>query len=981
MMLRCALLTLFVPRLRGDDVVLPHCSYQKCPFCFFPAKAVSNLTILGSDGLSYSVPLRVARADFSWDTGSMLGQILGILVKEILGFDVEYVSCTDTVMCHLAMLNCGGWSDSECTHGPDPAETVKGSKEVLPDIFVAPEMWPASLDYDSMGLDKQTWATRETITIGSTGFTAIDGVCIFAEAESAAWSQSEVVLTNFPAYTSDAALQFLVAPEHFILQGIVPETDGCPGNGVVFETSVQLSMDALAAEGFVCQDSWWLSPACAALNNNNTNNNNSNNNSSNRSSWRNSCIAVLDADWGLTFSELYIAMANSSILVAKVILGYDLFYQILNSGIKNTTFLSWSTDTAFSGQVRVAMRQDVRPERQLISKMAWEPIMSASPKLRILLAQFYARGNVMSSIIAAVIKAKVEGHGPDEIAAPGFYQKVGCDWLRGHAEVWQKWLPNPDTCLTGEAFDAARLVCSPCPEGTAFTRPRGVGTCVNCSAGHYGPSTGTTSCLECPAGFFQPRTGHSACLACPLSTYQDVPGQVDCKPCLGSFTTALRAANSKLDCSCPPGTFLEPLDAACHPCLEGMSCPGREAMPLQQAGYWIEVLDSSAQDFSVFRCRDEQECPAGSAGNCPDGRVGRACNSCKKHYHQHINGQCVECDGTFMVPLIVSAVGSALLAALFTILTKDFSRQHLTYLTVLMTGGQLVTALQTLSAFGQRRDLSYPDSVQLILQIIEVLSFNFVSLKVSCVVEVSPMIRLFMQLVTYPLFAILLLVGFLVSKNNARTVPWEALYNLNGATLFIMFISLSIACVRPLQCVSNPNGKMSMLADPGIVCWESGEHLILTTMSIIGVFVYPISILSMTCWVTWKYPSRVASGRGLRLNLKYHFLFGRFRSERYYFGSIYLLRNLVVALVPVVFADFVGLQLLVLTATVLMACMLQAVSVQPFRPRYQFLAYSPVHRLRRDAAVRRQRLDWPGSCGYNYFHDHWSGCCNIPCYL
>lgn len=69
----------------------------------------------------------------------------------------------------------------------------------------------------------------------------------------------------------------------------------------------------------------------------------------------------------------------------------------------------------------------------------------------------------------------------------------------------------------------------------------------------------------------------------------------------------------------------------------------------------------------------------------------------------------------------------------------------------------------------------------------------------------------------------------------------------------------------------------------------------------------PVFVLRM-------YPSRINSGAGLKLVRRHGFLFQRFTRECYFYGTLLLLRNIIVSLVPVAFAAVPEVQMVIMGA-------------------------------------------------------------------
>lgn len=52
-----------------------------------------------------------------------------------------------------------------------------------------------------------------------------------------------------------------------------------------------------------------------------------------------------------------------------------------------------------------------------------------------------------------------------------------------------------------------------------------------------------------------------------------------------------------------------------------------------------------------------------------------------------------------------------------------------------------------------------------------------------------------------------------------------------------------------------------MLSNPGVICFDSGEHFVMLFLCILGILCYPMTIISWATYTTCSYPSRITSGR------------------------------------------------------------------------------------------------------------------------
>jgi len=212
-----------------------------------------------------------------------------------------------------------------------------------------------------------------------------------------------------------------------------------------------------------------------------------------------------------------------------------------------------------------------------------------------------------------------------------------------------------------------------------------------------------------------------------------------------------------------------------------------------------------------------------------------------------------------------------------------------------------------------------------LFRLFSLFEINVDLINVSCFMSAdSAAIKFVWQIASYPIVALITLCVFGLLSLSKRAVPVNHIVNLNGTILFGFFISITLAMLMPFQCVENPNGKYSILSRPGIVCWDSDAHLHLILLSILGMLMYPVTILAVAGYATWAYKNSSSPAKALELQLRHRYLFGRFQRDKYYYGIIFLFRNLLIALVPIVFASVTWLQLVCMCGVVLTGAAIQS---------------------------------------------------------
>jgi hypothetical protein len=251
---------------------------------------------------------------------------------------------------------------------------------------------------------------------------------------------------------------------------------------------------------------------------------------------------------------------------------------------------------------------------------------------------------------------------------------------------------------------------------------------------------------------------------------------------------------------------------------------------------------------------------------------------------------------------------------------SDPSKQHLTSLTSALAIGQLVGAVQILGVFSELA-VDWEEPIASFLNFVKLFAFNLDVIKIQCFVQKDdPVSNFIVALLPLPIFMLALgCLTYMMKVAGKKGLSLDRYLNSIGLVSLVVFISITIATLRPLHCVQNPNGTSSMASNPAVVCWETAEHNWLMVLAIIGCLAYPIAILGTIVHVTLRYPHLIGSGRGLVILERYRFLFQRFSPACYFWGVFYLLRNLLISLIPVLFPESAIWQVFFISVCILAA--------------------------------------------------------------
>eukprot|EP00931_Biecheleriopsis_adriatica_P064365 TRINITY_DN39160_c0_g1_i1.p1 TRINITY_DN39160_c0_g1~~TRINITY_DN39160_c0_g1_i1.p1 ORF type:complete len:1422 (+),score=258.12 TRINITY_DN39160_c0_g1_i1:115-4380(+) len=476
-------------------------------------------------------------------------------------------------------------------------------------------------------------------------------------------------------------------------------------------------------------------------------------------------------------------------------------------------------------------------------------------------------------------------------------------------------------CPTGTVYKYATRQCQGCEGNFVFVEAvngclckagyyKNGSSCEACHEGTMSDNPGTLQCSSCTKGFYQDERGTTTCKRCEKGSHMASEKASACVPCGKNQVTLESGADSSALCLCAEGSFMKPSAGACVACPEGLECPAGLGEPLQLPGFFAEVIDKEARDYRVWSCRDKSECSSQAVGSCPGGRQGRACNNCMDGYKPLDDGSCVKCGELDAIPGIVAFVVLLLIVMCgLVFVNADLKTQTLSFLTVAMVAGQLCMVLQIFGSFRQL-SVKWVEPVKSVLAVTKILSFDLDVISVTCMmVSDSPVSKFVAKLFVYPMTVVMLACAWGLSKFMKKPLDFDKVFNLNGLLLYIIFITLTLTVLLPLQCKPNPSGSTSMVSSPGLVCFESEEHATMVVLAVFGILAYPLLILAWISYTTWKYPSRVSSGHGLQMVSRYRFLFNRFKTECYYYGLVLMVRNLLISLLPVILVSAEALQL------------------------------------------------------------------------
>jgi len=171
-------------------------------------------------------------------------------------------------------------------------------------------------------------------------------------------------------------------------------------------------------------------------------------------------------------------------------------------------------------------------------------------------------------------------------------------------------------------------------------------------------------------------------------------------------------------------------------------------------------------------------------------------------------------------------------------------------------------------------------------------------IRLTCALSAKPLGRyLFSCLLPVLCFlAVLVVWGISLAVAKARRQEgWNIniMGNTLGQLLQTVFIAIAVLVVQPLRCYGHPNQKSSMTSFPQILCWgEDDTHTSLVVIGIILGVSFVIPFLALCIRAVVQAPKSLDPAGHCQ---RWRFLLYRFRADVWWWGIVFLLRQLALA--------------------------------------------------------------------------------------
>eukprot|EP00931_Biecheleriopsis_adriatica_P020916 TRINITY_DN13830_c1_g1_i1.p1 TRINITY_DN13830_c1_g1~~TRINITY_DN13830_c1_g1_i1.p1 ORF type:complete len:807 (+),score=154.43 TRINITY_DN13830_c1_g1_i1:110-2422(+) len=465
--------------------------------------------------------------------------------------------------------------------------------------------------------------------------------------------------------------------------------------------------------------------------------------------------------------------------------------------------------------------------------------------------------------------------------------------------------------------------------------------CQKCKAG-WQRNENDQGCQACSPGYMATEPGMAACMPCPLGTWASQRGSSDCIACTAKMITSREASTAKADCECAPTEFLPcaaglDFDACnvvtvknsteCRACPEGFTCSGgkdmiegtmRHSQPVVDKGFYAIGLEP----YQAYACMDAGGfCPGGKAASCDGGRRGLQCHACEPGFFSELGSPCEACDMSklFLAPL-AAAAGFLCLALVYRISNGGRAKALgnvplVAYLSLVSTYTQLFAVMLSIS-------IEWPDTFAVLLRSLQIFVLDVKLLAPACYLGSSGLAAKYIPGVLTPviiasMLLLMVLASHVMAKATDRITPMQPnkVFNTYGVVLMGLYVAVVKSTVNIFEGRTNPSAPATLRAYDGFL-YYSDDMISLLPVATLGILVYMVGFASLYVYVIVRAPALYQEGSGFKQ--RFGFLLNRWHPRTYYWGVIFLTRNILCSLVPSMTTDPI-LQIMLLIAVVLCA--------------------------------------------------------------
>lgn len=437
-------------------------------------------------------------------------------------------------------------------------------------------------------------------------------------------------------------------------------------------------------------------------------------------------------------------------------------------------------------------------------------------------------------------------------------------------------LANPSSSLRSRAGissddPAWSLIC---PVGTY--RPIGDGQCSFCSDTSVPDSdNGFRSCKDCIAGQ-APDATHSRCV-CANNFYNSSAGTRQIKCFTGSESWAALPLTSNSDC----------LACAATGCTDGaITCVGGSvtlnadfAVSSTLATQGVPLEEMTGQR-NIYACEIPGAClgetEVGAA--CSSPYTGPLCDYCASGYSRPgFTGECTECtEGLSAAWAVLGAICAVAGGTFVLYWVSSVQGTQAGRMTVIVTIGKIAISLaQVLTQLEFSLNVRWPVTFRWLIDLLKVLSMDLLGfLNIGCVTQYTYMRKFAFANLLAPTMLLGVAIVYQLRKDVDGIV--NRCIKMVFLVLFLVYPFVSQTVFQGFSCTQLDEEEEWLEVDYQISCL-SDSYLAFVTIGMVGVFVYPVGIPTITMLQLWRFAGDIKTGGAARS--RYEFLVADYKPE------------------------------------------------------------------------------------------------------
>jgi hypothetical protein len=465
----------------------------------------------------------------------------------------------------------------------------------------------------------------------------------------------------------------------------------------------------------------------------------------------------------------------------------------------------------------------------------------------------------------------------------------------------------------GASFRKEGVACDFCAEGFFSNKTQDkdgeLRVCMACPNGEMTEQIGQTQCTPCRKGFYRDPTD-VICQRCPSGKYASKEGQTACESCGNLLTTLFQGSESKSNCLCQKNYYL-PLGngSSCERCKEGMTCEAGSAIknygkpwseevgyPTLDAQYW----SSKSDPLSVFRCANPEVCPGGQPGDCPGKTEGVMCSQCPVGWRRR-GDSCLECSAIetskFLFPVLPLVFGPILVAILYW-RNRDKVEEWGTWNNGIAALFLLLLNHYQMVGLIRETKLQLTESVKEYWEVFTYLNSLMSVLSPDCAgledFRVSYIVGALTPLIVAGIFLETFIVSILASKVKPN-LRMDGDHTLNAffSLLFAFYVAVCKGSIDVFLCNSHPNDERTLSRAPYVFCDSDDWN------KMMGVGIFALAFFCVFAGAVFTFQLWIAP-QVFHLpyfQKRWKFLVMKFRPDVWWWGTVWLLKGLIMNMV------------------------------------------------------------------------------------